>query len=120
VKYRKKPVVIEAVQWTGKNLEEVEALGGKRKITVDPKKKLLIETMEGVMTANIKDWIIKGVKGELYPCKPDIFKETYEMVEDGIRPLREGPVRKGGVNPIRNIPRPKIAPRPQGPVGRFR
>jgi hypothetical protein len=114
VKYRKRPVVVEAIQWTGKNLSEIETLGGTRKITVDPKNKLLIKTMEGVMTANIKDWIIKGVKGELYPCKPDIFKSTYELVDETIRPLREGSVRKGGINPIKNTPRPKIAPRPQG------
>jgi len=60
-KYKKKPVVIDAVQLT-------------RKIT--------IETLEGNMVGNVGDWLITGVKGEQYPCKDDIFKETYEKVDD--------------------------------------
>lgn len=77
--FRKKPVVIEAVQWTGDNHQEVSALG--KIIEGSPRRKdraLPIQTLEGVMLANVGDWIIKGVKGELYPCKPDIFASTYE------------------------------------------
>lgn len=59
-KYRKKPIVIEAYQ---------------------TKVKMIIDTLEGAMVANVGDWIIKGVNGELYPCKPDIFEKTYEPVE---------------------------------------
>ena len=78
-RYRKKPVVIEAVQWTGRNIEEVFALTGVSEITegfVDDY--LEIETLEGIMRAIKFDWIIKGVNGEIYPCKPDIFEKTYE------------------------------------------
>ncbi len=79
-KYRKKPVVIEAVQWTGNNFGELtdfmhDAYG------VD-NKKVTIKTLEGTMTADIGDWIIKGVQGEFYPCKPGIFAATYELVDN--------------------------------------
>lgn len=77
-KYRKKPVVIEAIQWTGKNLSEIDnfmggTIGNKGTI-------LVINTLEGDMEASIGDYIIKGVSGEFYPCKPDIFDKTYEEV----------------------------------------
>ena len=81
MKFRKKPVVIEARQLTVFNLEELEAwCKGSIKGTRLPAKERIIhiETLEGEMTANIGDWIIKGVKGEFYPCKPDIFELTYE------------------------------------------
>ena len=80
-KFRKKPIVIEAIQWNGNNLEEVKSLGAKRQLSV-AYEELIIFTLEGSMLANKGDWVIKGVKGELYPCKPDIFAETYEEVED--------------------------------------
>ncbi|KKL62313.1 hypothetical protein LCGC14_2186480 [marine sediment metagenome] len=86
--YRKKPVVIEAVQWFGDNLDDVLALVA---LALDPKyasqrvematgSTLMIHTLEGTMQAQVNDWIIKGVKGELYPCKPDIFEATYEAI----------------------------------------
>lgn len=80
MKFRKKPVVIEADQVTedlfdGPHPNDRHIIG----LTYDPVKKVVeIPTLEGVMTAQIGDWIIRGVKGEYYPCKPDIFKETYE------------------------------------------
>jgi len=79
-KFRKKPVVIEAIQFTGENQEEI-----KEFVTVEitiPEKGswLVIPTLEGDHTALVNDWIIKGIKGEFYPCKPDIFEETYEEV----------------------------------------
>lgn len=78
-KYRKKPVVIEAVQWTGENVEEIEAfIGGGFSMTSSG---LFIVTLEGEMFASLDDWIIRGVKGEFYPCKPDIFEATYEPVD---------------------------------------
>ena len=79
-KYRKKPVEIEAVQWTGTNGMEVAAfLDGQP--WKDRPEGIVITTLEGAMTASPGDWIIRGVKGEFYPCKPDIFDATYEPVE---------------------------------------
>jgi hypothetical protein len=79
MKFRKKPVVVEAMQWdatvpTGERLREwsdhrVRHHGGSI---------CFIETLEGTMEARPGDWIIRGVKGEFYPCKPDIFEATYE------------------------------------------
>lgn len=92
MKYRKKPVVIEAIQWTGLNLEEIKAFVGGSLIydIVDtawevgkgrPHVFMKIKTLEGDMTASEGDYIIKGLRGEFYPCKPDIFKKTYEVVK---------------------------------------
>lgn len=87
-KFRKKPVVIEAVQFTGENRREVlsfafpsmseDGLAGAEIMRLP----VVIETAEGAMKASPGDWIIKGVKGEFYPCKPDIFAATYEAVEE--------------------------------------
>lgn len=95
-KYRKKPVVVEAIQWTGSNLEEIRNFVGSDLIEeyvelFDIKRTLkemlvdiAIDTLEGTMRVDYGDYIIKGVKGELYPCKPDIFLKTYEeVIEDG-------------------------------------
>lgn len=83
-KFRKKPVVIEAVKWTGSNTIEMSKFTGIsiNKISSAPfVDTLVIKTLEGDMTALKGDWIIKGVKGEFYPCKPDIFEATYEEVK---------------------------------------
>lgn len=81
-KYRKKPVEIEAVQFDGSNaLKIVRWMGGQFVSTGVNGDRLIIQTLEGDMTASLNDWIIKGVKGEFYPCKPDIFAATYEAVE---------------------------------------
>lgn len=87
-KYRKKPVVIEAVEWTGNEKEIVSfmrKLVGEKpeetKFGFNNNNEILIETLEGTMKADIGDYIIKGVNGEFYPCKPDIFHKTYEKVE---------------------------------------
>jgi hypothetical protein len=84
--YRKKPVVIEAVQLRDleiPNLMEIQQFVGLGedifKVVSDG---LIIKTLEGDMKASIGDWIIKGVNGEFYPCKPDIFEKTYEKVLD--------------------------------------
>lgn len=84
-RYRKKPVEIEAVQLTWQTWNEVcELIGefpsGMRRVYLE-RIGLLIPTLEGAMRANQDDWIIRGVNGELYPCKPDIFEKTYEKVE---------------------------------------
>ncbi len=77
MKYRKKPVVIEAIQWTGFNLAEIVSFVGED-YSVKPNDDLMIKTLQGELHATANDWIIKGVKGEFYPCKPDIFKATYD------------------------------------------
>lgn len=79
-KYRKKPVVIEAVQWTGKNRTDIYEFCGPRSDIIFILDAVNIPTLEGSMTASAGDYIIRGVHGELYPCKPDIFEETYEEV----------------------------------------
>ena len=81
-KFRKKPVVIEAVQWTGDNFDEIEAFVTGRSVRKDLPDMLRISTLEGWHIASKGDWIIKGVAGECYPCKPEIFAKTYEPVVD--------------------------------------
>ena len=82
--YRKKPVVIEAIQLEDLEvytLMSIQHLVGLGKDIFEVKGDgLIIKTLEGDMRASIGDWIIKGVQGELYPCKPDIFEKTYELV----------------------------------------
>jgi hypothetical protein len=80
-KFRKRPVVIEAVQWTGNNIGVIEEFAPARCILGDGGVWFAITTLEGTMRADIGDWIIKGVNGEFYPCKPDIFAKTYERAE---------------------------------------
>ena len=80
-KYRKKPVVIDAVQWVRGNEDKVKAFMNMELVTEYQGEILVIETLEGTMRANQGDYIIKGVNGEFYPCKPDIFEQTYELVE---------------------------------------
>lgn len=83
-KFRKKPVVIEAIQLTDENIEAIIDFcnqNGTRKIKAHPLTGVVIETLEGDMLANKGDFIIKGVNGEFYPCKPDIFEKTYEKLE---------------------------------------
>ena len=84
MKFRKKPVEIEAWQWGGKSpvYERPEWLRDANVLADLSKGILLIDTLEGTMTAQPGDWIIKGVKNEIYPCKPDIFEQTYEPVAD--------------------------------------
>ena len=76
--YRKKPVVVEAVQWTGENRAEMCEFIDPEVFEIKPKEGLIIHTLEGDHHASPGDYIIKGVNGEFYPCKPDIFAKTYE------------------------------------------
>lgn len=95
MKYRKKPVSIEAVQWTGENHREMwDFLTGKTdeymradgdNFYIDHGKVrggLVIKTLEGEHIVGIGDYIIKGVAGEFYPCKPDIFEKTYDFIPE--------------------------------------
>ena len=80
-KFVKKPVVIEAIQYDGANITEIETfVGGKLPTVMNSNKdaQLVVSTLEGDMKISKDDWVIKGVKGEFYPCKPDIFEKTYD------------------------------------------
>lgn len=81
-RYRKKPVCVEAVQWTGKNVSEICKFTQKDVSNLIIGGALYIQTLEGVMHASVGDYIIKGVNGEFYPCNPDVFKKTYEVDDD--------------------------------------
>ena len=85
MKYRKKPVVIDAIQWTGENVREcIEFLGksfGGFPEQYEDRDDISVLTLEGSHIASRGDYLIRGVKGEHYPCKPDIFELTYEAVQ---------------------------------------
>lgn len=115
MKYVKKPVVIDAVVWNGVNSDEVELFtDGKARVSViresDPDNHIpvqtecIIPTLEGDMEARIGDYIIKGVNGEYYPCKPDIFEKTYKKADlinfgEAIELLKQGKsIRRRGWN----------------------
>lgn len=78
-KYIKKPVEIEAVQWTGDNTKEIKDFVEPIAEYLEDENVIVIPTLEGEMKASINDYIIKGVKGEFYPCKQDIFEDTYYL-----------------------------------------
>ena len=92
MKYRKKPVVIDAWRWTGEVTEELKGIVTEPPFVFSYKSKslnsnevvleLTVETLEGTMIISVGDYIIRGVNGEYYPCKPDIFEKTYEKVEE--------------------------------------
>lgn len=101
-KYRKKPVVVEAIQWTGSNLEEIRNFVGndlienyikhfdiERTLIKQTLSGIAINTLEGTMIVNYGDYIIKGVNNEFYPCKPDIFKQIYEEIIDDNKKQKE-------------------------------
>lgn len=83
--YVKRPVIIEAVQWNGSNKAEIQEFCGDKatfeNLSAIQMDALSIKTLEGVLDAKIGDFIIKGIKGEFYPCKEDIFHSTYDPVE---------------------------------------
>lgn len=91
-RFRKKPVVIDALQFDGYNSDQIITfMGGERVAEAEVKmlsgpgrgmhEVLVIHTIEGGMTASPGDWVIRGVRGEYYPCKPDVFDQTYEPVD---------------------------------------
>ena len=92
-KFVKKPVVIEAIQYDGANITEIETfVGGKLPTVMNSNKdtQLVVSTLEGDMKISKKDYVIKGVNGEFYPCKPDVFEKTYDVVEIVERPQTFG------------------------------
>ena len=92
MKYKTKPVEIEAIQWTGSNLEEIKAFVGGGSLSDDildtawevgkgrPHVFMKIKTLEGDMNVSEGDYIIKGLLGEFYPCKPDVFEKKYYLI----------------------------------------
>lgn len=88
MKYRKKPVVIDAIQWNGDFIENDEFIAPdwiedaiRNGTLFFNQNGLHIKTLEGIHHCSIGDFIIRGVNGELYPCKPDIFEKTYELID---------------------------------------
>jgi hypothetical protein len=80
MKYKKKPIVIEAIQFNGNNFEECKKfIGNNFDNSLNYPN---IKTLEGTMEVSVNDYIIKGIQGEFYPCKPDIFNATYDIVND--------------------------------------
>ena len=95
-KFVKKPVVIEAIQYDGINITEVEDFVGAKLPSVwlsVEDTQLVIPTLEGDMKVSKGDYIIKGIKGEFYPCKPDVFKQSYNMIKENNGILSEGEKR---------------------------
>ena len=87
-KFKKRPITVEAVQWRGDNFDEIEAFTSapieQRPLT----DKLFIPTLEGTMRAKVGDWIVRGVRGEVWPVEESIFPETYdEVIENAPQPL---------------------------------
>ena len=81
-KYQKKPVFVEAIRWTGQNFTSVVSFVGESLVFDENCKDLIIKTLEGNHLCRKGDYIIKGIRGEFYPCKADIFHETYREWED--------------------------------------
>lgn len=82
--YIKRPVKIQAIQYTGENLQECKSFCGENIKSFLQQTQLIVNilTLEGRMTVSLGDYIIQGIAGEYYPCKPDIFEKTYEIKED--------------------------------------
>ena len=80
-KFRKKPVVIEAMLYDGSDIDPILDFGNHEDVICNEEGQLFAKTLEGDMKISPGDWVIKGIKGEFYPCKPDIFEATYEAVE---------------------------------------
>lgn len=86
MKYQKRPVIVEAMMWAGDygNLLDWMAKNNITGIKRGGNQTLLIPTLEGEMTARLGDWIIQGIQGEVYPCKPDIFQGTYVVIKEAL------------------------------------
>lgn len=79
--FYKKPIIIEAIKFDGKNQEQIASELGTSDLMVEfMSGETTLRTLEGDMKVSVGDWIIKGVNGEFYPCKPDIFEKTYEPI----------------------------------------
>ena len=108
MKYKKKPVVVEAVKWTGENHAEMCEFIDPEVFEIIPRVGLVIHTLEGDHHASPGDYIIKGVNGEFYPCKPDIFAKTYEaamptLTQPSNEPLTLEELREMGGQPYWHV-----------------
>jgi len=85
MKATKKPLTINCYQWDGKDetLEKIARWNSRQNIGYHKKEELEIDTLEGRMIAHIGDWIVKGIKGEVYPVRKDIFEQTYHLDKEG-------------------------------------
>ena len=86
-RYSTKPCEIEAVEWNGSNISEINNFAGNSILWMeDENRKPILEiyTLEGIMLANVGDFIIRGLRGEYYPCKPDVFHKKYELISENI------------------------------------
>lgn len=79
--FRKKPVVIEALQFTGANHQEIVTFIDDEEYCAVIEGDIWLYTLEGDLVVVPNDWVIRGIAGEIYPCKPDIFEQTYDPVE---------------------------------------
>ena len=82
MRYVKKPIPVEAIQWTGDNFNDIYNFVTSKPVVITTFNELIISTLEGEMKAPIGSWIIRGPKGEYYPCRGDIFEETYEQISE--------------------------------------
>lgn len=80
--YVKKPIPIEAIQWNGNNFQEIQDFMREHHVIKTAYNELIIPTLEGEMKAPVESWIIRGPMGEYYPCRRDVFEETYEPVKE--------------------------------------
>lgn len=86
MRVRKKPVEVDAIHWTGLNADQIFKFVGEEHVNngtvriFNHDQTVTIQTKEGLMTASKDDYIIRGIQGELYPCKPDIFEKTYDIL----------------------------------------
>lgn len=80
-RYKTKPCVIEAIQYNGSNVEEIRNFIGES-FEVKTIEGIYVRTIEGIMKASVGDYIIKGLRGEFYPCKQKVFKRKYEVIEN--------------------------------------
>ena len=82
LRYIKKPIPIDALQWTGENFDEIHEFVTNKPIVITGNNELIISTLEGDMRAPEGSWIIRGPLGEYYPCRREVFEETYEPFYD--------------------------------------
>lgn len=82
MKFRKKPLVVDAVRWLGNNWWEIDAFCGDFVTSVKGDSDIRLRTIDSIAVVSPGDWVIRGVKGEFYPIKHEILLETYELVDD--------------------------------------
>lgn len=84
MKYIKKPIPVDALQWTGDNFSAIQDFMIGCPVVITTRNELIISTLEGDMRAPVGSWIIRGAANEYYPCRRDIFEQTYEPVKENI------------------------------------